>query len=70
VITHPLHPTFIDRAAGKSLVTGKAAAAKKRSEDDQKCCHNGLHLIAMAWCVQRLRFRDTHHDLQDRHPSC
>jgi hypothetical protein len=49
VITHPLQPTFIDCAAGKSLVAAKAAAAKKHSDDDEKCWCNGLHLIAMAW---------------------
>ncbi len=49
VITHPLQPTFIDRAAGKILVVAKAAAAKKHSDDDEKCHHNGLHLIAMAY---------------------
>jgi hypothetical protein len=50
VITHPLQPTFFDRAAGKSLVAAKAAAAaaKKHSDDDEKCHCNGLHLIAMA----------------------
>jgi hypothetical protein len=37
MITHSLQPTFIDRAAGKSLVTAKAAAAKKHSNDDEKC---------------------------------
>jgi hypothetical protein len=49
VITHPLQPTFIDHAVGKSLVTTKAAAAKKHSDDDEKCRCNGLCLIAMAW---------------------
>jgi hypothetical protein len=49
VITHPLQPTFIDRAVRKSLVAAKAAAAKKHSDDDEKCCRNGLRLIAMAW---------------------
>jgi hypothetical protein len=49
MITHPLKPTFIDRAAGKSLVGAKAAAAKKHSDDDEKCRYNGLCLIAMAW---------------------
>jgi hypothetical protein len=49
VITHLLQPTFIDRAAGKSLVTAKAAAAKKHFDDDEKCRRNGLRLIAMAW---------------------
>jgi hypothetical protein len=48
VITHPLQPIFIDRVAGKSLVAAKAAAAKKDSDDDEKCRCNGLHLIAMA----------------------
>jgi hypothetical protein len=43
VFTHPLQPTFIDRAVGMSLV-----AAKKHSDDDEKCCCNGLRLIAMA----------------------
>jgi hypothetical protein len=36
VITHPLQPTFIDRATGKSLVAAKAAATKKHSNDDEK----------------------------------
>jgi hypothetical protein len=49
VITHPLQPTFIDRAAGKSLVAVKAVVAKKHSDDDEKCRCNGLCLIAMAW---------------------
>jgi hypothetical protein len=49
VITHPLQPTFIDRAVGKSVVAAKAAAAKKHSNDDEKCRRNGLRLIAMAW---------------------
>jgi hypothetical protein len=49
VITHPLQPTFIDRAAGKSLIVAKAAVAKKHSDDDKKCRWNGLRLIAMAW---------------------
>jgi hypothetical protein len=49
VITHPLQPTFINRAAGKSLVVTKAAAAKKHSDNDEKCRCNGLRLIAMAW---------------------
>jgi hypothetical protein len=49
VITHPLQPTFIERAAGKSLVVAKAATAKKHSDDDEKCRRNGLHLITMAW---------------------
>jgi hypothetical protein len=49
VITHPLQSTFIDRAAGKSLVAAKAAAAKKYSDDDEKCWCNGLRLMAMAW---------------------
>jgi hypothetical protein len=49
VITHPLQTTFIDHAAGKSLVAAKAAVAKKHSDDDKKCCCNGLRLIAMAW---------------------
>jgi hypothetical protein len=49
MITHSLQPTFIDRAVGKSLVSAKAATAKKHSNDDEKCCRNGLHLIAMAW---------------------
>jgi hypothetical protein len=48
VITHPLQPTFIDCAARKSLVATKAAIAKKHSDDDEKCHHNGLRLIAMA----------------------
>jgi hypothetical protein len=46
--------TFIDCAGGKSLVaakavTAKATAAKKHSDDDEKCRRNGLRLIAMAW---------------------
>jgi hypothetical protein len=45
VITHRLQPTFIDRAAGKSLV----AAAKKHSDDNEKCRRNGLRMIVMAW---------------------
>jgi hypothetical protein len=49
VITHPLQPTFIDCAAGKSLVATKAVATKKHSNDDEKCRYNGLRLIAMAW---------------------
>jgi hypothetical protein len=49
VITHPLQPTFIDRAVGKSLVAAKAVAAKKHSDDNEKCRCNGLRLIAMAW---------------------
>jgi hypothetical protein len=50
VITHPLQPTFIDHAARKSLVVTKAAAAaKKHSNDNEKCRCNGLRLIAMAW---------------------
>jgi hypothetical protein len=44
-----MQPTFIDRAAGKSLVVAKAAAAKKHFNDDEKCRCNGLRLIAMAW---------------------
>jgi hypothetical protein len=44
-----LEPTFIDRVAGKNLVAAKAAAAKKHSDDDEKCRCNGLRLIAMAW---------------------
>ncbi len=35
--------------ARKSLVVAKAAAAKKHSDDDEKCRYNGLCLIAMAW---------------------
>jgi hypothetical protein len=50
VITHLLQPTFIDHAAGKSLVIAKAAtAAKKHSDDNKKYRRNGLRLIAMAW---------------------
>jgi hypothetical protein len=49
MITDPLQPTFIDRAAGKSLVIAKAAAAKKHSDNDEKCRRNGMRLIAMAW---------------------
>jgi hypothetical protein len=48
VITHPLQPTFIDRAVGKSLVAAKAIVAKKHSNDNEKCHRNGLRLIAMA----------------------
>jgi hypothetical protein len=48
MITHSLQPTFIDRAARKSMVAAKAAAAKKHSDDDEKCRRNGLCLIAMA----------------------
>lgn len=49
VITHPLQPTFINRAVGKSLVAAKAAAAaKKHFDDNEKCRRNGLRLIAMA----------------------
>jgi hypothetical protein len=44
-----LQPTFIDRAAGKSLVVAKAAADKKYCDDDEKCRRNGLRLIVMAW---------------------
>jgi hypothetical protein len=49
VITHPLQPTFIDRAVRKSLVAATAAVAKKHSDEDEKCRCNGLRLIAMAW---------------------
>jgi hypothetical protein len=49
VITHSLQPTFIDCVAGKSPVVAKAAAAKKHSNDNEKCCRNGLHMIVMAW---------------------
>jgi hypothetical protein len=50
VITdHPLQPTFIDRTARKSLVVVKIVVTKKHSDDDEKCRHNGLRLIAMAW---------------------
>jgi hypothetical protein len=49
VITHPLQPTFIDRAARKSLVAAKAAVANKHFDDDEKCRCNGLRFIAMAW---------------------
>jgi hypothetical protein len=48
VITHSLQPTFIDRAAGKSLIVAKAAVTKKHSDDDEKCHHNGLRMIVMA----------------------
>jgi hypothetical protein len=48
VITQPLQPTFIDHATGRSLVAAKAVAAKKHSNNDEKCRPNGLHLIAMA----------------------
>ncbi|CAK9876198.1 unnamed protein product [Sphagnum jensenii] len=49
MITHSLQPTFIDCAMGKSLVATKATVANKHSDDDEKCCRNGLCLIAMAW---------------------
>jgi hypothetical protein len=49
VITHLLHPTFIDRVIGKSLIVAKAAIVKKHSNDDEKCHRNGLRLIAMTW---------------------
>ncbi|CAK9231287.1 unnamed protein product [Sphagnum troendelagicum] len=50
VITHLLmQPIFMDRAARKSLVAAKAVAAKKHSDDDEKCRRNGLRLIAMTW---------------------
>jgi hypothetical protein len=49
VITHPLQPTFINRAIGKSLVAAEATVAKKHSNDDEKCCCNGLRMIVMAW---------------------
>jgi hypothetical protein len=49
MITHPLQPSFIDRAAGKSLVVAKATVAKKQCDDDEKCQCNGLRLIAMAY---------------------
>ncbi len=49
MITHPLQPTFIDRAAEKSLVAAKVTATKKHSDDNEKCRCNGLRLIAMAW---------------------
>jgi hypothetical protein len=49
VITHPPKPTFIDRAAGKSLVAAKAiVATKKHFDDNEKCHRNGLRLITMA----------------------
>jgi hypothetical protein len=44
-----LQPTFIDRTAGKSLVVAKAVTPKKHSDDNEKCRHNGLRLITMAW---------------------
>jgi hypothetical protein len=31
------------------LVAAKVAVAKKHSNDDEKCCYNGLRLIVMAW---------------------
>jgi hypothetical protein len=43
-----LQPTFINHAAGKNLVAAKAVAAKKDSDDDEKCRRNGLRLITMA----------------------
>ncbi len=49
MITHPLQPTFIDCAVGKSLVAAKAAIAKKHSDNDKKCLCNGLRMIVMAW---------------------
>jgi hypothetical protein len=49
MITHSLQPTFIDCATGKNLVAAKAAVAKKHFDNDEKCRHNGLRLIAMAW---------------------
>jgi hypothetical protein len=49
MITHPLQPTFVDRAARKNLVAAKVVAAKKHFDDDEKCRCNGLRLIAMAW---------------------
>ncbi|CAK9869742.1 unnamed protein product [Sphagnum jensenii] len=49
VITHLLQPTFIDRVVGKSLVVAKAAAAKKHSDNEEKCRCNDLRLIAMPW---------------------
>ncbi|CAM6029962.1 unnamed protein product [Sphagnum balticum] len=55
VITHPLQPTFIDRAAGKSLVGAKAAAAKKHFDDDEKCRYNGLRVwLPLVYPVTRL----------------
>jgi hypothetical protein len=48
MITHPLQPTFIDRAARESLVAAKAAVAKKHSDDNEKCRRNGLRMIVMA----------------------
>jgi hypothetical protein len=48
---------------GKSLVAAKATAAKKHSNNDEKCCRNGLRLIAMAWeTFGGSRPRDAHHD--------
>jgi hypothetical protein len=49
VITHPLQPTFIDRATRKSLVVAKATAVKKHFNDDEKCRRNDLRMIIMAW---------------------
>ncbi len=49
MIIHSLQPTFINRAAGKSVVVAKVATVKKHSDDDEKYCRNGLRLIAMAW---------------------
>ncbi len=80
MITHPLQPTFIDRAAGKSLVAAKVAAAKKHFDDDEKCWWNGLRLIAMAWemfngsaletriMIRKIAIRhtDKHNNLEDR----
>ncbi len=48
VITHLLQPTFIDRAAGKNLVTTKGTATKKYFDGNEKCCRNGLCMIIMA----------------------
>jgi hypothetical protein len=54
-ITHKLQPTFIDRAPRKNppfplqILVTKATTAKKHSNDDEKCCHNGMRMIIMAW---------------------
>ncbi len=42
-------PKILVAAMGKSLVAVTAVAAKKHSNDDEKCRCNGLRLIAMAW---------------------
>ncbi len=68
MITHPLQPTFIDHAVGKSLVVAKAVASKKHSDDDEKCRCNVLDRHGLG-DIRRLRPRNVHHDPQDRHSS-